>query len=171
VVELRDAVRDWAVHDAELRSLDSGDVGEWNPDRALDELKLRSRVRQKKDAAWVKVDSVIGSLDEEFSGMTLALFQSEAVSVSHVGATPGDDLASETLGLCGEVGALASLARKVVMEEGGVPTDEDRSKFLKGIGEVMLGTAVLCRELGFDMDEVANWILADKRKAKPGLGD
>lgn len=60
-----------------------------------------------------------------------------------------------TLGLTGEAGEVADKVKKVIRDGGEEFTDEKRLEIAKEIGDVLWYCATLARDLGYELDEVA----------------
>ena len=60
-----------------------------------------------------------------------------------------------TIGLCGETGEVAEKVKKWLRDDGGQMTDERRELLKKELGDVMWYLAVLAKDLGLTLDEIA----------------
>ncbi len=60
-----------------------------------------------------------------------------------------------TLGLTGEAGEVADKVKKVIRDDHEAFTPEKRLEIVKEIGDVLWYCATLSRDLGYDLDEVA----------------
>jgi len=60
-----------------------------------------------------------------------------------------------TLGLTGEAGEVADKVKKVIRDGHEEFSDEKKLEIVKEIGEVLWYCATLSRDLGYDLDEVA----------------
>ena len=60
-----------------------------------------------------------------------------------------------TLGLTGEAGEVADKVKKVIRDCREEFTDEKRREIVKEIGDVLWYCATLARDLGYELDEVA----------------
>jgi NTP pyrophosphatase (non-canonical NTP hydrolase) len=60
-----------------------------------------------------------------------------------------------TLGLNGEAGEIAEKVKKLYRDNNGALTDEIRASIAKEIGDVLWYTAMMCREIGVSLDDVA----------------
>ena len=60
-----------------------------------------------------------------------------------------------TLGLTGEAGEVADKVKKVIRDGGEEFSDEKRREIMKEIGDVLWYCATLARDLGYDLEEVA----------------
>jgi NTP pyrophosphatase (non-canonical NTP hydrolase) len=59
------------------------------------------------------------------------------------------------LGLAGEVGELCNKIKKIYRDHNGVVTTEMRNDLFKEAGDALWYLAVLCEDLEFDLDDVA----------------
>ncbi|MCP4220082.1 MAG: nucleoside triphosphate pyrophosphohydrolase family protein [bacterium] len=88
----------------------------------------------------------------------------------------GNNYVYPVLGLTGEAGEVAEKVKKVIRDKQGIIDDETRASLKKELGDVLWYIAMLCRELGLTMDEVARGNvekLRDRknRKVIHGQGD
>lgn len=60
-----------------------------------------------------------------------------------------------TLGLTGEAGEVSDKVKKVYRDNGGAFSNEKREEIKKEIGDVLWYCAILARDLGFSLEEVA----------------
>jgi NTP pyrophosphatase (non-canonical NTP hydrolase) len=67
----------------------------------------------------------------------------------------GKNIVYPTLGLTGEAGEIANKVKKISRDEGGVLTEETRSKITDELGDVLWYVAQLATELGVALDAVA----------------
>jgi len=67
----------------------------------------------------------------------------------------GTNLTYPTLGLCGETGEIAEKLKKLYRDKGGVIDDKWREETTKELGDVLWYLAALSRELGYDLEYVA----------------
>jgi NTP pyrophosphatase (non-canonical NTP hydrolase) len=77
-----------------------------------------------------------------------------------------------TLGLVGEAGEVAEKIKKVLRDEAGIVSEEKKLEIAKELGDVLWYIANLSKELGLDLETVANMNL-DKlfsRKDRGTLG-
>ncbi|MEG1865029.1 MAG: nucleoside triphosphate pyrophosphohydrolase family protein, partial [Alistipes sp.] len=60
-----------------------------------------------------------------------------------------------TLGLTGEAGEVADKVKKVIRDNAQQFTDDRKAEIAKEIGDVLWYCAALSRDLGFELDQVA----------------
>lgn len=104
--------------------------------------------------------------------MTLNEYQEKAVDTAIYGA--GYNIIYPTLGLAGEAGEVADKVKKVLRDNVGIFTDDKRLEIAKEIGDVLWYIAALTRDLGYTLDEVAQWNvdkLADRKARGVITGD
>jgi NTP pyrophosphatase (non-canonical NTP hydrolase) len=104
--------------------------------------------------------------------MTLNEYQDKAVDTAIYGA--GYNVIYPTLGLAGEAGEVADKVKKVLRDNVGIFTDDKRLEIAKEIGDVLWYIAALTRDLGYTLDEVAQWNvdkLADRKARGVITGD
>ena len=83
-------------------------------------------------------------------------YQEKAFSTAiYPGAGEGN-IVYPTLGLNGEAGEIAEKVKKVIRDSGGEVSPELRETLKKEIGDVLWYVAVLSRELGLGLEEVAD---------------
>lgn len=71
-----------------------------------------------------------------------------------------------TLGLTGEAGEVADKVKKVIRDNGQQFTDERKLEIAKEIGDVLWYCATLSRDLGFDLEQVAQMNVEKLRSRK-----
>lgn len=85
--------------------------------------------------------------------MTLNEYQQHALETA---IYPDDSsIVYPTLGLAGEAGEVADKVKKVIRDGGKEFTAEKRLEIVKEIGDVLWYCATLSRDLGYELDEVA----------------
>ena len=88
--------------------------------------------------------------------MNINEYQKSAVSTAiYEGA--GNNLIYPTLGLAGEAAEIANKIKKPIRKQGykAIFTEEQKRELAKEVGDVLWYVAVLCNELGYTMEEVA----------------
>lgn len=66
-----------------------------------------------------------------------------------------DAVVYPTLGLTGEAGEVADKVKKVIRDNGGELSEDKRKEIAKELGDVLWYTAVLARDLGYSLNEIA----------------
>ena len=79
-------------------------------------------------------------------------------------------------GLCSEVGEVADKWKKIMRDQDGFMSDEDRTELLKEIGDCLWYLALICRDIGMplDMSAIMNLQKLESRKGRnkiKGSGD
>jgi NTP pyrophosphatase (non-canonical NTP hydrolase) len=87
----------------------------------------------------------------------------------------GDELKDTlhwVLGINGEAGEVAEKVKKIIRDQNGNMTPEDKTELAKEIGDVMWYLAVFAHQLGFSLDDVAKTNLdkLSSRKSRGVLG-
>ena len=88
----------------------------------------------------------------------------------------GQTLVYPTLGLAGEAGEVAEKVKKIIRDNSGTVTEENRAEIAKELGDVLWYVAQIATELGISLEDVAQGNL-DKlfsrldRNAIGGSGD
>jgi NTP pyrophosphatase (non-canonical NTP hydrolase) len=86
--------------------------------------------------------------------MEFATYQRESRKTAvYPGA--GENLIYPTLGLCGEAGEVAEKVKKILRDQQGLVTDENRQALQKELGDVLWYVAQVASELGLDLAVVA----------------
>lgn len=67
----------------------------------------------------------------------------------------GHNLVYPTLGLAGESGEVAEKIKKVLRDQGGKVTEENRTEIMKELGDVLWYVSQLASELNMSLEEVA----------------
>ena len=75
-------------------------------------------------------------------------------------AGKGTNICYPTLGICGEAGEVAEKIKKVLRDKDGVLSEEDLLGVVKELGDVLWYVAALARELGVNLQRVAELNLA-----------
>lgn len=70
------------------------------------------------------------------------------------------------LGLAGETGEVVEHVKKMLRDDGGVPTEERRDKIQKELGDVLWYWLMLHEEFGLDPDKTASRLLAKLQSRK-----
>ena len=85
--------------------------------------------------------------------MTLNEYQQHALETAIY--TEASRIVYPTLGLTGEAGEVADKVKKVIRDSNKEFTDEKRLEIVKEIGDVLWYCATLSRDLGYELEEVA----------------
>jgi len=80
-----------------------------------------------------------------------------------------DGLYYTTLGLCGEAGEAADKIKKVMRDAKGDLTSEKAEEIAKELGDVMWYLSQLSREIGYDLEKVAQ-MNVEKLKSRKARG-
>ena len=77
-----------------------------------------------------------------------------------------------SLGLTGEAGECADKVKKVIRDNGGQFTDEERLELAKEIGDVVWYCATLANDIGFDLETIGqvNYAKLHSRQERGVLG-
>ena len=86
--------------------------------------------------------------------MEMNEYQEKALSTA-LYPTIGKPFIYPVLGLVGEAGEVAEKLKKVMRNDGGNMSDEKNREIAKELGDVLWYLAVLAKELGLSLDEVA----------------
>lgn len=86
--------------------------------------------------------------------MNLSDYQQKA-STTALYPNAGANLYYPALGLGGETGEVLNKVKKVMRDHGGTVTDEYREILRSELGDVLWYVAALARELGLDLDDIA----------------
>lgn len=81
-----------------------------------------------------------------------------------------------TLGLAGESGEVADKVKKILRDYNGTFNSDQKSEIMKEIGDVLWYVAVLASDLGYSLEEVANYNISklmsrQNRNVIKGSGD
>jgi NTP pyrophosphatase (non-canonical NTP hydrolase) len=95
--------------------------------------------------------------------MTLSEYQTQAVTTAIYG--DGNSIIYPALGLNGEAGEVAEKIKKVLRDNGGIFSDDNKKEIAKEISDVLWYCAALSRDLGYTLDEIAQ-INLDKLKSR-----
>lgn len=93
--------------------------------------------------------------------MTLDEYQKQALTTDHFAAQAKSATVtdpayiSKILGLVGESGEVAEKYKKIIRNQGGDMTDDNRQELTKELGDVLWYIAVLARYLDVDLEVVA----------------
>ena len=106
--------------------------------------------------------------------MELKEYQEKAIATAIYGA--GAKIIYPALKLNGEAGEVAEKVGKVLRDNEGVFTDEIKLEIAKEIGDVLWYCAALAKDLGFDLNTIAEMNIAklldrQKRGVIQGSGD
>jgi NTP pyrophosphatase (non-canonical NTP hydrolase) len=66
----------------------------------------------------------------------------------------GNNFIYPTLGLVGEAGEVAEKVKKLIRDEEGVLTDDNREKIALEVSDICWYLAVLAHELGYDLESI-----------------
>lgn len=80
-------------------------------------------------------------------------YQKKAISTAVYGE--GNSITYPTLGLTGEAGEVADKVKKVLRDNNGEFSDEKKLEIAKEIGDVLWYCAALARDLGYDLETIA----------------
>lgn len=86
--------------------------------------------------------------------MTLNDYQQQAIKTATYGSE--HSIIYPTLGLAGEAGEVADKVKKVIRDNGGVFTQEQKVAIAKELGDVLWYIAADSRDLGFTLEDIAN---------------
>lgn len=103
--------------------------------------------------------------------MNLSEYQEKA-STTALYPNAGNNLYYPALGLGGETGEVLNKVKKVMRDHGGTVTDEYREILRGELGDVLWYVAALARELGLNLDDIAQANLEKlfSRKERGTLG-
>lgn len=88
----------------------------------------------------------------------------------------GNNYSYPALGLVGEAGEVAEKIKKIIRDQNGVMTPENKAEIAKELGDVLWYIAILASEIGYDLKKVGEINLAKlksraKRDKLKGSGD
>jgi NTP pyrophosphatase (non-canonical NTP hydrolase) len=86
--------------------------------------------------------------------MTTITFHGYEVAAAATAMYP-KDTSYPFLGLCGEAGEVAELAKKTIRDNNGIWTEDRRQLLKKELGDVLWYLAAIARDNGFTLDEIA----------------
>lgn len=66
----------------------------------------------------------------------------------------GNNITYPALGLCGEAGEVAEKVKKIVRDQDGVLTEDNKKAILKELGDVSWYLTAMASELGYTLDDV-----------------
>ena len=121
-----------------------------------------SALKINKSEMWVDYEEW-KFLKKWFNGeiresMTINEYQVGALTTKQYGA--GANIIYPSLKLNGEAGEVAEKVGKVLRDNNGVFTDEIKKAIAMEIGDVLWYCAALAEDLGFTLQEIAEWNLA-----------
>lgn len=93
--------------------------------------------------------------------MTLDEYQVAAESTAIY--PPEDEIIYPTLGLGGEAGEIQNKVKKVLRDDGGVFSNAVRDDLKKELGDVLWYVAILARDAGSSLEEIAQLNIAKLR--------
>jgi NTP pyrophosphatase (non-canonical NTP hydrolase) len=85
--------------------------------------------------------------------MKINEYQEEAIKTAVYGE--GQRIIYPTLGLTGEAGEVAEKVKKVLRDNAGVFTDEQKLEIAKEISDVLWYCATLARDIGYTLEQIA----------------
>ena len=85
--------------------------------------------------------------------MEINEYQEEAIKTAGYGE--GQKIIYPTLGLTGEAGEVAEKVKKVLRDNAGVFTDEQKLEIAKEISDVLWYCATLARDIGYTLEQIA----------------
>ena len=98
--------------------------------------------------------------------MDMDEFQKKALESVAVAGKGIDAFAHRTLGLTGEVGAVANRMKKIIRDSDGVISDEDREYLTLKLGDTLYYVAILAELVDLKLGDVANANLEKSKKFK-----
>lgn len=99
--------------------------------------------------------------------MTLNEYQKKAIETAIYGE--GSATIYPALGLAGEAGEVANVAKKILRDEGGLVSKEKRAQLIKEAGDCLWYLAALARDLDTDLETMAK-INLDKLQSRKERG-
>lgn len=105
-----------------------------------------------------------------FGDLTLIEYETDAAEFArYEGKLPG--VVYVALGLAGEAGEVANKVKKIYRDDGGEITVERRSEIIDELGDVLWYAAMLAKELGVSLENVALRNLAKLEQRKNTSGE
>lgn len=80
----------------------------------------------------------------------------DLVNTTAIYPARGANLVYPALGLCGEAGEVAEKVKKIMRDQAGVTTPENRAAILKELGDVLWYVTATAFECGYTLQEVAD---------------
>lgn len=104
--------------------------------------------------------------------MTFDEYQKRALTTVISSSDAFKDSLHWVLGINGEAGEVAEKVKKIIRDQDGVMTEQDKLSLGKEIGDVLWYLAVFAHDLGLSFDNIANENLAKlkSRQARGALG-
>lgn len=87
--------------------------------------------------------------------MKLNSYQNDALATIVDTGDEFKNLVAFILGLSGEAGEVSEKFKKIVRDRDSEVTDEDKKELAKELGDVLWYVAVLAKELGYSLEDVA----------------
>ena len=84
----------------------------------------------------------------------------------------GENFSYPTLGLVGEAGEVAEKVKKIIRDQDGKLTEDNKIEIIKELGDVLWYIAIMADEMGVNLEEVAvmNIDKLESRKNRGKLG-
>jgi NTP pyrophosphatase (non-canonical NTP hydrolase) len=104
--------------------------------------------------------------------MNFSEYQEQALTTVITTSDELKDTLHWVLGINGEAGEVAEKVKKIIRDKNGVISDEDKKELAKELGDVLWYLAVFAHQLGYSLEEVAQWNLdkLSSRKERGVLG-
>ena len=104
--------------------------------------------------------------------MTLDEYQKQALTTVISCGDDFKDLTHWVLGISGESGEIADKLKKIIRDQNGVVTSENKTELAKEVGDVLWYLAVLAEHLGVSFEEIAQGNIAKlrSRQARGAIG-
>lgn len=108
--------------------------------------------------------------------MTLDEYQKEALVTAIWSGDQLKDLSHWVLGITGEAGEIAEKVKKIIRDNDGNVSADNKKELVKEMGDVLWYLAVLCEHLGYKFDDVGTVNISklrdrQKRDKISGSGD